>query len=867
MSEFQRVLEQINDLPERDGEALTAAVGQFVLAPETTPEEVDVFLCHIIDLCADPFAGRLSPALLASSLATLVAALIQQALSQHRGLAEISVEEIEDKIQLLSKAVDSLRESLSPPSSPSSYSYSFSSNVSIPISKSQDLSSEETDEQTLRLPSVFSPRAESMVPSLSPSTLSPDASPGSPGRRLRAASGSARSNSFLRALNRSLLLTKADADSNHSSLPLLDSFLSADPSGPACQGPQGLLGLEDCSCEHHAHPHAGIAGDDIYDVTVPLSVSISGELMRLPLPLSSAPLPSTLPIDSPSSTSSTSSSGSQIPSAEPIVIPSPNVSRPLQSPGLGDAGVGLLSASPVASPSASFVPAELGAQSPSLCESSSTPSIFQLFSFSGTRLDREAEGGASSRAESKPSAARPMPELGTLDGRSEEENAVGTEVDVFSPGVGYSLEQLVERITHPAVFDSKLRSVFLTTYHWFTTPTELLLQLIGRFQPGLREESGELRNVRTRVVGTIKALIGVCSAVTEVPSFREGLDAFLQTLESDGALATAFQTSILQIQSTMRRSMEQRAGRKRAEALREVQVREARGDAGLVGPRLADPSFAPTEFAEHVTLLESDMYLQITPAEILAYSRDKGTVSPHLSKMIEIFNGLSSWLILQIVGLPLLRDRVVALTNAVLLARELFALHNFSGVSIVMAALGNSAVRRLKRTWSELAPDAQQALADLEERFRPEKSFRAYRELLVSTPPPYIPYLGIFLTDLTFLDDGNKSFLDAARRTINMAKFHKVFDLLSQIQNSQVPYAQLLSRHPSFPADPSPTSMFLLTLSPVSENELYRLSTLTEPRDWEQATKSWLDREAELLARINRLESSSAGNQPAGHQS
>ena len=35
----------------------------------------------------------------------------------------------------------------------------------------------------------------------------------------------------------------------------------------------------------------------------------------------------------------------------------------------------------------------------------------------------------------------------------------------------------------------------------------------------------------------------------------------------------------------------------------------------------------------------------------------------------------------------------------------------------------------------------------------PEKNHKVYRELLKSTTPPCIPYLGIYLADLTFIEE------------------------------------------------------------------------------------------------------------------
>lgn len=50
--------------------------------------------------------------------------------------------------------------------------------------------------------------------------------------------------------------------------------------------------------------------------------------------------------------------------------------------------------------------------------------------------------------------------------------------------------------------------------------------------------------------------------------------------------------------------------------------------------------------------------------------------------------------------------------------------------------------------------------------------------------PPAIPFLGVYLTDLTFLDLGNPDFLPETH-LINFEKRRKVFGLIKEIQKFQ----------------------------------------------------------------------------------
>jgi son of sevenless-like protein len=51
-------------------------------------------------------------------------------------------------------------------------------------------------------------------------------------------------------------------------------------------------------------------------------------------------------------------------------------------------------------------------------------------------------------------------------------------------------------------------------------------------------------------------------------------------------------------------------------------------------------------------------------------------------------------------------------------------------------------------------------LSDLEQKMASEKSHKRYREILRDAEPPAIPFLGVYLTDLTFVGDGNPDVVD-----------------------------------------------------------------------------------------------------------
>jgi len=105
-----------------------------------------------------------------------------------------------------------------------------------------------------------------------------------------------------------------------------------------------------------------------------------------------------------------------------------------------------------------------------------------------------------------------------------------------------------------------------------------------------------------------------------------------------------------------------------------------------------------------------------------------------------------------------------------------------------------------------------------------KNSYKNYRETLHTVNPPVVPYMGTYLTDITFIEDGNK---DTINNLINFRKRELVSDVILEIQM----YQPLKHRF-----ETNPLMMHLLNQLPhhVDNEKLYELSLLREPRNAER---------------------------------
>ncbi|KAF9581585.1 hypothetical protein BGW38_001349, partial [Lunasporangiospora selenospora] len=116
-------------------------------------------------------------------------------------------------------------------------------------------------------------------------------------------------------------------------------------------------------------------------------------------------------------------------------------------------------------------------------------------------------------------------------------------------------------------------------------------------------------------------------------------------------------------------------------------------------------------------------------------------------------------------------------------------LNNFSMLSATMAALSQSPIHRLKRTWEQVPTRTMTAFMDLQVLMGVAKNWAEYRDELHRVNPPCVPFVGMYLTDLVMIQDGNSDFLKKSNHLINFFKRVKTAEVIREIQQYQsVPY-------------------------------------------------------------------------------
>jgi len=234
------------------------------------------------------------------------------------------------------------------------------------------------------------------------------------------------------------------------------------------------------------------------------------------------------------------------------------------------------------------------------------------------------------------------------------------------------------------------------------------------------------------------------------------------------------------------------------------------------------------ELARQLTLVDWEYFDKIRAIEMLDQHWAKAkyrNLSPNLLKMIWFFNKVSAWVVHEILSREFVRDRARVMQKFIRVGEHLVGLNNFNSLMAILGGLNSNACSRLKFTFAELPPQIQKIEHDLEDLMSSDgnfKVFRArYKECLQKGPA--IPYIGVFLTDLTFIDE-NKDTIDGL---INFSKRIKVYETISYVvEHSKTgyqiqPVRQIQSLFKKLPA--------------MDEQYAYSLSLRREPRGAERA--------------------------------
>ncbi|XP_041436423.1 ras-specific guanine nucleotide-releasing factor 2-like isoform X2 [Xenopus laevis] len=230
------------------------------------------------------------------------------------------------------------------------------------------------------------------------------------------------------------------------------------------------------------------------------------------------------------------------------------------------------------------------------------------------------------------------------------------------------------------------------------------------------------------------------------------------------------------------------------------------------------------ELAEQISLLDHIVFRSIPYQEFLGQGwmkPDKSERTPYIMKTSQHFNDMSNLVASEIMKHPDVPSRASSIEKWVVVAEICRCMHNYNGVLEITSALNRSAVYRLKKTWAKVSKQTKALMDKLQKTVSSEGRFKNLRETLKNCNPPSVPYLGMYLTDLAFIEEGTPNFTEEG--LVNFSKMRMISHIIREIrQFQQTPYR--IEHQPK-------VTQFLLNKSCIlDEDNLYELSLRIEPR-------------------------------------
>ena len=421
---------------------------------------------------------------------------------------------------------------------------------------------------------------------------------------------------------------------------------------------------------------------------------------------------------------------------------------------------------------------------------------------------------------------------------------------------GGTLPALVERLTTcDSTPDALFVSTFYLTFRLFATPTEFAQALIDRYRYVQDSENAQVP-VRLRVYNVFKGWLeshwrSDCDlvALPLISSFaKEKLSsthvgAGKRLLEMIDKISSGSHPIAPRLISSI--------GKTNTSAAQYVAL-----DTPLPSPIISKAQtnilknwmknatpmsildFDPLELARQLTIKESRIFCSILPEELLAteWMKKSASVAVNVRAMSTISTDLANLVNDCILNMEDPQKRAKLIKQWVKIANKCSELNNYDSLMAIICSLSSATITRLKRTWDMVSAKTRTTLENLKSIVELSRNYAILRQRLQNQVPPCLPFVGIYLTDLAFVDAGNPPTRqlpsydsEEGVSVINFDKHMKTAKIISDLQRFQIPYR--LAEVPELQYWMQ--SQFVRVRSTGQEvfQNYYRRSLLLEPRE------------------------------------
>ncbi|XP_034559929.1 ras-specific guanine nucleotide-releasing factor RalGPS2 isoform X4 [Notolabrus celidotus] len=237
----------------------------------------------------------------------------------------------------------------------------------------------------------------------------------------------------------------------------------------------------------------------------------------------------------------------------------------------------------------------------------------------------------------------------------------------------------------------------------------------------------------------------------------------------------------------------------------------------------------PEEYAGQIMLMDTPVFKAIQPEELSSCGwnkKEKHSLAPNVVAFTRRFNQTSFWVVREILHAQTLKIRAEVLSLYIRTAKKLCDNNNLHAVMAVVSALQSAPIFRLTKTWALLSRKDKATFDRLDYLMTKEDNYKRLRDFISSqSMVSCIPYLGMYLSDLTYIDSAYPSTGSILENEQRSNLMNNILRIISDLQRSctyDIPVLPHIQKYLN-------SVRYIEELQKFVEDDNYRLSQRIEP--------------------------------------
>ncbi|XP_034036284.1 ras-specific guanine nucleotide-releasing factor RalGPS2 isoform X1 [Thalassophryne amazonica] len=237
----------------------------------------------------------------------------------------------------------------------------------------------------------------------------------------------------------------------------------------------------------------------------------------------------------------------------------------------------------------------------------------------------------------------------------------------------------------------------------------------------------------------------------------------------------------------------------------------------------------PEEYAGQITLMDAPVFKAIQPEELASCGwnkKEKHSSAPNVVAFTRRFNQTSFWVVREILHAQTLKIRAEVLSLYIRTAKKLCDMNSLHGLMAVVSALQSAPIFRLTKTWALLSRKDKTTFDRLNYMMSKEDNYKRLRDHISSqSMVSCIPYLGMYLSDLTYVDSAYPSTGSILENEQRSNLMNNILRIISDLQRSctyDIPVLPHVQKYLN-------SVRYIEELQKFVEDDNYKLSQKIEP--------------------------------------